>query len=390
MTAPSAIAVSAGAGSLPSRSELWGAATALHAYLLRRHWRDDALVGPDCGVRLNYRVGRFLKSYLRVVPWRDDLCYQQAQGYWILANLRLHEAEADERWRAVALACARATVARQSAEGAWEYPNRAWRGRVANAEGTWAAIGLLEAYRATGEASLLGGAMRWHRFLTERIGYQDAPGGRAANYFAAGDGPPVPNTSAFVLRFLAELADVTDDAEILAPAPAMVSFLTEVQRPSGELPYQVGQHVRLPHFQCPQYHAFQCIDLMRYADLTGDTRAREVIGAILGFLRRSVCDDGTVPYACDRARPHVTYHLAAVAAALSYGAPGDAAAVERAGRVVRRLLGLQREDGSFAHSRGDYRVLSDRRAYPRHLAMVLLHLLLLCGRRTAASERRTP
>ena len=46
-----------------------------------------------------------------------------------------------------------------------------------------------------------------------------------------------------------------------------------------------------------------------------------------------------------------------------------------AARAYRYVLALQRRDGSFPHSRGDYRLLSDERAYPRYLAMILLHLL---------------
>jgi hypothetical protein len=279
-------------------------------------------------------------------------------------------------------------VARQRADGAWEYPHRDWSGRIASAEGTWAAIGLLGTYRRTVDASLLAGAVRWHRFLTEGIGYQPAPGGRAASYFADLTGPPVPNTSAFVLRFLAELADVTGDERVLAPAPAMVAFLAEAQLPTGELPYQVGERVRLAHFQCPQYQAFQCLDLLRYAALTGDALAADVAARIATFLRRAVDDDGSLPYACDRARPHVTYHLAAVAAALAESGRGDPDARLLATRLLRRLLALQRADGSFPHSRDDYGLLSDRRAYPRHLAMVLVHLLLVCSEQPPAAEGR--
>jgi hypothetical protein len=39
------------------------AAYRLHDYLLREHWKGQALGGPDPGVCFNYRIGRFLKSY---------------------------------------------------------------------------------------------------------------------------------------------------------------------------------------------------------------------------------------------------------------------------------------------------------------------------------------
>jgi len=83
-----------------------------------------------------------------------------------------------------------------------------------------------------------------------------------------------------------------------------------------------------------------------------------------------------VPYACDRRHPSVNYHLAAVAAALAAGAArGTPGCEEIAVRVRSELLARQDDDGGFPHSRRDYGFLTDRRAYPRNLAMILLHLL---------------
>ena len=45
-------------------------------------------------------------------------------------------------------------------------------------------------------------------------------------------------------------------------------------------------------------------------------------------------------------------------------------------RAFKRLLAQQRPDGGFKFfSRNNYRVLADRRSYPRNLAMILYHLL---------------
>ncbi len=38
------------------------AAISLHRYMVGRHWTGHALVGPDPGIRFNYRIGRFVKS----------------------------------------------------------------------------------------------------------------------------------------------------------------------------------------------------------------------------------------------------------------------------------------------------------------------------------------
>ena len=49
---------------------------------------------------------------------------------------------------------------------------------------------------------------------------------------------------------------------------------------------------------------------------------------------------------------------------------------ELADRAFLRVLGQQQADGSFPYSLRNYRVLSDRRSYPRQLSMLLNHLLL--------------
>ena len=354
-------------------------ALALHRRLAAESLRDDLLVGPDSGVRFNYRAGRFVKSYLSRLPWHDDLCYMQAQGYWMLANCRLATMTGDPHYLELAHAAGRAVLELQHDDGAWEYPNPEWRGRVATAEGTWAAIGLVETFRRTDDERLLEGALLWARCLEERIGFMRAAGGLAVNYFADRRTDAIPNNSAFVLRLLAELADTTGDTGFLDRSRALVGFLAAVQQPSGEVPYSVDGGTGAPHvahFQCAQYHAFQALDLYRYAWLAGDDRAAEVAARIVGFLLGQTSADGRFPYACGRPHPEVAYHLAVVAAALAAAdTHGEAGCRELADIVRARLLTLQQPDGTFAHSRNDYGILSDRRAYPRYLAMILLHLL---------------
>ena len=351
----------------------------LHRYVREHHLADGVIVGPDSGLRFNYRIGRFVKSYARMIPWHDDHCYLQAQGYWALANWRLEELDDTAGGADLAVAAADGSIERQRADGAWDYANPEWRGRVANAEGSWASLGLLETFRRTGDHRYLQAALRWHAYLEEHIGWRPAPGGEAVNYFGDRPGPPVPNNSALVLRLLAEFADATGDDGFLKRADAMLTFIQAAQRPSGELPYQValgGEPVRLEHFQCYQYNAFQALDLGRFEQLTNDARVVPIVAGIERFLTTGVARQGTVPYACDTPHPSVTYHLAAVTAALAAGARKRSDGCAEACAVTReQLLGLQRDDGSFPHSRHDYGILSDRRSYPRNLAMILLHLL---------------
>ncbi len=359
------------------------AALKLHRYMLDHHWREQALLGPDPGIRLNYRIGRFVKSYLGDVLgrdlWKDDLYYLQGQGYWVLGNWELFRRTGDAPFAELAVAASRTMLARQRDDGAWPYPNPEWKGRVATAEGTWGSLGLVESYRQTGEQRFLDGALAWHRFLTETVGFQRMDDTLAINYFAGMGKTRVPNNTAFVLRFLAELADVTGDAAFCQPCPGLMRFMAQVQTPSGEFPYAVpgvdGGPLR-PHFQCFQYNAFQCLDLMRYQELTQDAAALPVIEKVLGFLAGGLSPEGYAYYECGNRHRRVTYHAAVLAAAFwRAGELGMGGYQELADRAYRYVLGQQRADGGFPYSQGDYRLLRDNRSYPRYLAMILVHLL---------------
>jgi hypothetical protein len=337
------------------------------------------LIGPDPGVRWNYRIGRFIKSYLRHLAWHDDLYYVQAQSYWILANWRLYAITADQIYRDIAIQCARDLLSRQLASGAWMYPNPEWKGRIANAEGTWGSLGLLETYRQTGDVCFLFGALKWYQFLLDFIGFQSDGATLAVNYFANRADARVPNNTAFVLRFLAELTDVTGNESCLSVCAQALSFMISVQMPDGEFPYAVpgeGNKIYREHFQCFQYNAFQCLDLCRYYQLTGDSRALPVLERVGGFLQGGIGADGHVFYECGKPYRTVTYHTAATAAALAeLTAFGLLPHSDWASRAYSYVLALQRADGSFPHSSGDYHLFTDQRSYPRYLAMILYHLL---------------
>ena len=372
----------------PGTDAYFAAALSLHKYLVARHWNGRALLGPDPGVRLNYRIGRFVKSYVPRQSWNDDLFYLQAQGYWALANWQLFARTGLKAYRDIAINGARHIVARQRADGAWDYPNPEWKGRVATVEGIWASIGLLEASRGTADAAFVGAALHWHTFLLERIGFQRAGDELAINYFAARDSGRVPNNSTDVLRYLAELSDVTGDDLYLVPRTGLLTFLRHVQKPSGEFPYAVGTsdpHERRPHFQCYQYNAFQCLGLMRYYELTRDPAALPIITGVLRFLRTGVAADGHALYECGNRYRAVTYHAAVLGAAFARaGQLGIDGYEDLSHRAFSYVLRMRRGDGNYKYSTGDYRVLSDRRSYPRYLAMILHHLLL----RVSASETR--
>ncbi|MHB1295060.1 MAG: beta-L-arabinofuranosidase domain-containing protein [Anaerolineae bacterium] len=359
---------------------LLSTATKLHAYLVQRHWTGKALIGPDAGIRLNARIGRFVKSYLNWLPWYDDLYYMQAQGYWTMDNWLLSDITGEERYGAMARACSEGVLQAQFPDGHWEYPNREWRGRIATVEGCFGAISLLETYARTHEKAFLDGAVKWYRFMIEEVGYQREEDYLAINYFSNVPGSRVPNNTTLALRTLAQLYAVTEDKEYLRDCSAMVAWLTKVQLPSGELPYAVGSRTGpdRPHFLCFQYNAFEFMDLVSYRRMAGDESILPVLTRLAPYLSDGILPNGAAVYDCSHRTPEVAYYGAALAAALSRATlMGLGEYRELAERAYQRVLSQQRADGGLSYfSRGNYQVLTDRRSYPRYLSMVLNSLLL--------------
>lgn len=101
-------------------------------------------MGWDSVARFNARMGRFIQSYLKFLPWSDNYIYLQAQGYRILGNWLLAGLLASEECRDLALACSEYVLVAQHPEGYWGYPNPEWQGWIATVEGDLAALELLE------------------------------------------------------------------------------------------------------------------------------------------------------------------------------------------------------------------------------------------------------
>jgi hypothetical protein len=367
------------------------AARQLHSYLVRRHWNGEALEGPDVGIRFNWRIGRFIKSYLAFLSWSDRIRYNQAQGYWIAANWLIHDLFEQEEARTVALVTADDLLERQQPGGYWQYPNPEWRGRIATVEGNFATLGLLLAFERTDAERYLEGARRWYGYLVAEMGFQESNGGLAVNYFANRPGGMVPNNSTLTARTLARLAQVSGDDGYREFCPALIRFVHDAQRDSGELPYVFA---RSPgegreHFLCFQYNAFELLDLVEYHRASDDADVLPIIEGLGRFLSGGLTRSGGARFNCSRDRPEILYYTAAVAAALSQvTARGLGDYRSLADAAYARVLAAQREDGGMRYfSRGDYHVLSDKGSYPRSLAMILYHLLLEHAR--AAEQERS-
>jgi hypothetical protein len=359
---------------------LLDAALRLHAYLERRHLHGNRLEGPDQGVRWNIRLWRFLP---RLGP-EPRYFFLQGQGYWALANGTLAELTGDARYSDLARGAVEAIAAAQREDGAWDYPLPERKHLVATVEGNWAAVAMLEAGAGGLGKSHIAAARRWHDYVEREIGYQQHASGLAVNYFQKPRGL-VPNNSAEWIWVLGRFARVTGETHYLQRVPALLDFLAAVQRPDGELPYELAgtapeagsgapNRTRL-HYLCYQYNAFQCIKLAWYAHEHGDARARAIAVNLARFIAGGVTESGAVRASCGSRLPEVIYYSDSVAMALhtvtQYGWADHRAL---AGRAYAWVRSRQRPDGGFDFSRGDYYLLSDRASYPRYLAITLFHL----------------
>ncbi|NLN75542.1 MAG: hypothetical protein GX139_04480 [Armatimonadetes bacterium] len=357
------------------------AALRLHNHLRTRHLRDDgAIVGPDPGVSLNLRATRFIKSYMRALPWRDTLYYLQAQAYWIWDNIELAKLTGDNEHVQTALRCADVVAGRQTDEGWWHYPQAEWRNRVATVEGCFGSICLLMAFEQSSDQRLLDAAKRWYEFMVDKIGFQDYDSeSKAINYFSNVGRGLVPNNSTLAVWMSAVLAKASGEEKYLEHCPAMVRFLARCQTGEGELPYVLKSEYgpgKL-HYLCFQYNAFQFLDMCEYYLISKDEVALQIIKGLAEFLSNGLTAQGDARHDCETEKPVMHYFTAAVCGALMRADEiglGDYAKI--AARGYRRLLDVQKPDGSFDYSLGDYGFLSDRRSYPRNQSMILRHLLI--------------
>ena len=386
---------------MPTDRDLIHAAERLHAHLLKRHYAQGLVRGPDAGVRFQLRLWRFFKSALDFVRWSDDYVFMQSQGYWILSNWMLHESTGEPSYRAFALESTEAILQLQQPGGFWLYPLPERRHLIATVEGNWATIGLIASYAREPRKEFLLAAVRWYDYLVGTIGFQPHTPGEAINYFDKPRGK-IPNNSVEAAWIFLRLWKSTGDERFVEHVDGMLDFLASTQLPSGELPYIVqGPYEKgRVHYLCYQYNAFQFLKLAWAVLLRPDPRLDRILPALAGFLAQGVTKTGASAADCFHAKPETDYFTAVLAAALreaqklpiadlrlpnsanrqpSTGNP-QSDARERSDQCYARLLQKQRPDGSFAYTTGDYGFLRDGRSYPRPQAMTLFHLLYAaCG-----------
>jgi len=358
------------------------AAHKLHEYIVNQHWNGQAIIGPDPIGKTNWRVTRFVKSYFPRLLSEDRYIYLQGQAYWIMGNLALLELTHQAGYLDIVEQCADHIVQRQPPDGAWRHPPlRERQGFISTVEGVWASLGLTAAYKKIGKQAYLHSAFKWYHFQIDRIGFQQVEEGLAANYYAHSNSR-VPNVTTMLLWLMAELSQITSDDKYLEHADAMVRFLKHSQLENGELAYTYETR---PHFQCYQYNSFQFLDLATYYELTRDPIVWDMLTRLASFLASGVTERASCRYDCFKENPETNYWTAAIAAALLKAhqlGMGQGRYAALSDKAYQRLLSRQNADGSFYFSDRNYYFLSDRRSYPRQLAMIMY---LLCLKAVAST-----
>ncbi|MFW6116109.1 MAG: hypothetical protein ACOC6F_00140 [bacterium] len=349
------------------------ASVRLHQYLVDQHWDGQALVGPDPVGKINWRITRFVKSYSRWLPWKDNLAYMQGQGYWIRGNRSLFDLTGDSGYLELVARTARGIVDRQLSSGAWEHPPIRGRKRFVSAvESIWACLGLVSAYRRLGNVSYLDAALKGYEAIFSIIGLQRFRNSMGVNYYAHTK-HLVPNVTTMLLWLMAEMLELTGDEKLARHSEKLIRFLEYAQLDHAEFEYVYGLR---PHFQCYQYNSFQFLDLCACYVLTRNERLHGMLTGLAQFLSAGVSERGSCRYDCRRENPETNYWTAAIAAALRQAYKLGLGQYERLSEhAYDRLLSRQNQDGGFFFSDRNYGFLTDRQSYPRQQAMILDFLL---------------
>jgi hypothetical protein len=352
---------------------------ALYNYLVRYHWDGEKIIGPDPGIRWNFRFWRYVKNGLSFISWKDHVYFLQCQGYWIMNSWRLFELTENPVIRDRAIACTDYVLRTQEAGGFWRHPLPEWRDRIATVEGIYASLGLMATYERTKNTDYMAAAMKWFEYLNNTIGFQKAGDGLAVNYFAHIHGGAVPNNSTLLLTFLGELFRITKDQSILESCLPLIRFLRHAQRENGEMPYiYANPHGKTrDHLLCYQYNAFEFLDLVRYYEIVQDESVMPILKKCYTFLETGVNTNGSAMYNCHHTVPEIHYYTAVLGAALFKATQLEINdCVSNYSKIYLRLLAFQNKEGGFPFSRRSYGLLKDSRSYPRYQAMILKHLLI--------------
>jgi hypothetical protein len=362
--------------------------------LIDEYYQDGLIRGPDPGLGLYLRGGRFLANHFFSGKVREKkYVFQQTQAYFIKSSLILYRITNDDEYKQRALEVGDKIVEMQNADGSWPYPIREWRDRTVTVDCNWAAMGLLDLYLETKNMKYLAATQKWIDFLITKVGYskisEDEIGFR---YFRpCSSGTLTPNVTTLSIALLARIYAIKQKGTYKDLISKGLNFIQCVIKPDGEIPYTIlvdEKNLTLrrrifrrlsptDHYQCAQYHGFQLMDLCYAIEELGIEKIKDIVSRVSRFLQTFITEDGHVKVQCRNNSSIINYHTSVVGAALLKADEILSLGLYNMGRkAMDFVLKQQTKKGGFPFSQREYKVFSDTFEYPRANAFILYHLLM--------------
>lgn len=235
------------------------------------------------------------------------------------------------------------------------------------------ALGLLDAYEATGDRELLETAEGSGDFFLNHVPQTPAGDGAFFGYFP-GDRTPIHNANALVCGLLGRLAAATGRNDFRDAAEAGLRYTLDHQRPEGSWPY--GETPNLGWVD--GFHTGYVLDsLQRCFDVLDSDELRAAHRRGIDFYaERLFLADGTPKYFEDRVHPIDAQSVAQGIATFALAARIEPGWLDSAQRVCRYALSrMRRPDGAFVFQRG--RVWVNRAPHMRWVQAPMFDALAL-------------
>lgn len=332
------------------------------------------------GVGLNGRMVRLINNglYFLKLPILFKSTTAACNGNVALMNIKLFEKNDQEEYGDRARKSLDWILSTQTQQGYWYYNIPGWKNKISVVDGDTAALALLKGYKVLNNRDYLDAALKWCNNILTNKSYTITPkGGLSFNYFINGGKTAfTPNATTITLRALGGAYQVTQEEKYLKLVPKAIEFLNNSQLPSGELRYNIYKE----HYSCPQYNAFEFIDLYDYYKATNDDGVTKLMKDLIEYLIPKVNDDGSVPFGCFHEQPLIYYHSAVVGAALAsgYELNGKRICLKNADKCINFVLSHQNKDGTISYGRKALlKIFNDNVLYPRPTAYIGYHLLII-------------
>lgn len=341
---------------------------------------NGSIKEPAMGIGLKGRIFRVFNNI--TYSLKMSLLFKSTtaacNGYVALMNLKLYKNTKLKRYSQRAIKSLDWIVKTQSKRGFWYYNIPGWKNKIALVDGDTAALALFNGYLLLKNSNYLKSALKWCDLIISRKCYNlTSKKGLCFNYFINEEKTSLtPNVTTFALRVLGNAYQITRDNKYIKLTPKAIKFLKKSQLSSGELRYNVDKE----HYRCPQYNAFEFLDLNDYYECTNDKTVINMMKKIIEYLIPKVNIDGSVPFSCNKKLPLIYYHSTVVGAALAVGYKliNKDICLQNALKCAKFVTTHQLSDGAIPYGKKTLlKIFNEKISYPRVTAFIGYHLSII-------------